>query len=238
MPLRAALVDVGGTLWPDRSATRPPPEDTVGRLAAVLPGAGAALLERLRAALEEEVTVFSGELVQDTEALVARVAGRLGLDLDPGAALAVRRAMNAPADRLVRMFDGAPELLSDLHGLGLRTVIVSNAYWRDADAYRCDFETFGVGALIDAIVSSVDLRRRKPDPAMFAAGVAAAGCEARDCVMIGNVEEKDVLPALVLGMRALRVAPAAAVAPRSAAGASVTGLAEAAAVIRRWAAEP
>jgi len=237
MPLRAALVDVGGTLWPDRSTTAPPPAETLVRLAAVLPDEDGTLLERLRAALEEAVTAFSAELVQDTEALITRVAERLGLHLDVATALAVRRAMNAPADRLVTMFPGAPELLLTLRELGLRTVIVSNAYWRDAVAYRRDFDALGVGGLIDGIVSSVDLRRRKPDPAMLVAGAAAAGCAARECVMIGNVEEKDVLPALVLGMRALRVAPGAERAPRSAAGASVTSLVDAAAVLRRWAAD-
>ena len=237
MRLRAALVDVGGTLWPDGGTTSPPAAETAARLRAALPDEDPALLERLRPALEKAVTAYSGELAQDTEDLVARVAARLGLDLDGDAALAVRRAMNVPADRLVRMFTGAPELLLALRVLGLRTVIVSNAYWRDAAAYRRDFETFGVGGLIDGIVSSVDLRRRKPDPAMLLAGAAAAGCEPRECVMIGNVEEKDVLPALVLGMRALRVAPGAERAPRSAAGASVTTLAEAAGVVRRWAAE-
>jgi len=224
MPLRAALVDVGGTLWPDRSTTAPPPAETLARLAAVLPDEDGTLLERLRAALEEAVTAFSAELVQDTEALITRVAERLGLHLDVATALAVRRAMNAPADRLVTMFPGAPELLLTLRELGLRTVIVSNAYWRDAVAYRRDFDALGVGG-------------RKPDPAMLVAGAAAAGCAARECVMIGNVEEKDVLPALVLGMRALRVAPGAERAPRSAAGASVTSLADAAAVLRRWAAD-
>jgi putative hydrolase of the HAD superfamily len=233
--LRAALVDVGGTLWPERVTTSPAVEDAVRRLAAVLPDAAQALLERLQAALEEAVTDFSGELTQDTDALVLRVAGRLGLRLDAATAPAVRQAMNAPAAGLVEMFDGAPELLRSLRELGLRTVIVSNAYWRDAASYHCDFETFGVAELLDGIVSSVDVGRRKPDPAMFAAALAVAGCDAWECVMIGNVEEKDVLPALSLGMRALRVAPGAERPPLSAAGASVTSLRDAVAVVREWA---
>ena len=234
MPLRAALLDVGGTLWPDRSATAPPPEATVARLADVLGGVDAALLERLRVALGEAVTAFSAQLVQDTEGLVTRVAAGLGLELDAATALGVRRAMNPPADRRVTTFEGAAGLLRDLRALGLRIVVVSNAYWRDADAYRCDFATLGVGDLIDAVVSSVDLRRRKPDPAMFAAGVAAAGCEARECVMVGNIEEKDVLPALVVGMRTVRVTHGAERPPRSAADASVTSLPAVAAVVRGW----
>lgn len=234
MRLRAALVDVGGTLWPDRATTSPPAEASVRRLAAVLPQVGEVRLERLRATLEEEVTGFSGELAQDTDGLVLRVAAGLGLDLDAAAVRAVRRAMNAPATGLVELFDGAPELLRTLRELGLRTVILSNAYWRDAECYQRDFEALGVADLLAGIVSSVDVGRRKPDPAIFAAGLAVAGCEARECVMIGNIEEKDVLPALCQGMRAIRVAPGADRAPLSAADATVTGLATASEVLREW----
>jgi FMN phosphatase YigB (HAD superfamily) len=233
--LGAALVDVGGTLWPDRSTTSPPPEDAVRRLDAVLPGTGAGLLERLRAALEEAVTAFAVELAQDTEGLVLEVAGRLGLPLTPPLAITVRRAMIAPAAGLYGLVDGAEELLRAFRDLGLRTVIVSNTYWRDAEAYRRDLEALGVAGLIDGIVSSVDVGRRKPDPAMFLAGLELAGCEAGECVMIGNTEEKDVLPALSLGMRTIRVAPGAPRPLLSAAHASVTSLAAAATAVREWA---
>lgn len=234
-PLRAALVDVGGTLWPDRATASPPPEDAVRRLAGALPGTGPDLRERLRAALEDAVTAFSGDLVQETDGLVLEVAGRLGLPVTPAVAAAVRRAMNAPAAGLVGLFDGAGGLLHTLRDLGLRTVIVSNAYWRDAAAYRCDLDVLGVGSLIDGIVSSVDVGRRKPDPAMFLTALPLAGCEAAECVMIGNIEEKDVLPALSLGMCAIRVAPGASRPPVSAAHASVTSLDAAAAAVRELA---
>jgi FMN phosphatase YigB (HAD superfamily) len=233
--LGAALVDVGGTLWPDRGTTSPPPEDAVRRLGAVLPGTDAGLLERLRAALQEAVTAFAVELAQDTDGLVLDVAGRLGLPLTPPLAIAVRRAMIAPAAGLHGLFDGADELLRTFRSLALRTVIVSNTYWRDAEAYRRDLEALGVAGLIDGIVSSVDVGRRKPDPAMFLAALALAGCAAGECVMIGNMEEKDVLPALSLGMRTIRVAPGAPCPPVTAAHASVTSLAAAAAAVREWA---
>jgi putative hydrolase of the HAD superfamily len=232
--LRAALVDVGGTLWPDGSRSAASPQAVLRRLAVVLPGAGEDLLERLHEALEVAVARFSGELVQDTDALVSEVATRLGLRLDDGAAPALRRAMNEPAVGVVNLFAGGPELLRTLRDLGLRTVIVSNAFWRDAEAYRRDFEDLGVAGLLDGVVSSVDLGRRKPDPAMFRAGLELAGCGAGESVMIGNMEEKDVLPALALGMRAIRVDIGGTAPLVSAAGATVTSLEAAAAVVRAW----
>jgi len=232
--LRAVLVDVGGTLWPDRTRVRESPERAIARLAEVLPGTSEGLLERLHARLEETVTAFSGELVQDTDRVVREVASQMRLNLDGAVVARLRRAMNEPAAGLVSMFEGAGGFLETLRALALRTVIVSNAYWRDVECYRRDLEDMGVAALVDGIVSSVDLGRRKPHRAMFDAGLELAGCAAAEAVMVGNMEEKDILPALALGMRAVRVSIAAEGPVVSAAGAVATSLEEAGAVVRSW----
>jgi FMN phosphatase YigB (HAD superfamily) len=232
--LRAALVDVGGTLWDGRPRTPASRAATAERLAAVLPEATRDRVEPLQAALEGAIACLSGELVQDAEAMVRAAAGPLGLRLDPAAVAAVRRAMIRPTVEVATFHDGADHLLRTLRDLGLRTVIVSNTGWHDADAYRRDLAACGLDGLVDAIVTSVDAGCRKPDPAIFAAAVELAGCEARECVMLGDLEEKDVLPALAFDMRAVRVAHGATGPVITAADAIARSLREAAAAVRGW----
>jgi putative hydrolase of the HAD superfamily len=102
---------------------------------------------------------------------------------------------------------GALELLQEIHALGMKTVIASNTYWRDADSYWADFRILGLAEHIDAIVTSVDAGRLKPHPAVFEMAMRWAGVHPEQCVVIGNREENDIEPALKLGMRTILVHP-------------------------------
>ena len=110
------------------------------------------------------------------------------------------------ADRL-KPLAGALELLSDIRSLGMRTVIASNTYWRDAESYWDDFRQLGMADHVNAIVTSVDAGHLKPHPAVFELAMRAGGAPAERCVVIGNKEENDIEPALALGMRAILVYP-------------------------------
>jgi putative hydrolase of the HAD superfamily len=133
-----------------------------------------------------------------------------------------------------RLFDGAEELLRTVHDRGLRTVIVSNTFWRDAGGYRRDFEDLGVGDLIDEVVTSLDTGFRKPHEAMFVEALRLAGCEARGCCFIGNSEQLDIEPAAQRGMRTILVAMEEPAPERSRADAVATSLADAASTLRDW----
>jgi putative hydrolase of the HAD superfamily len=61
----------------------------------------------------------------------------------------------------------------------------------------------GLADRLDAIVVSGDLGRGKPDPAIFAHALRAAGAEPRDAVMVGDSLAKDVDGALAAGLRAV-----------------------------------
>ena len=98
-------------------------------------------------------------------------------------------------------------LLQEIHALGMKTVIASNTYWRDADSYWADFRILGLAEHIDAIVTSVDAGRLKPHPAVFEMAMRLAGVHPEQCVVIGNREENDIEPALKLGMWAILVHP-------------------------------
>jgi len=113
-------------------------------------------------------------------------------------------------------------------------VIVSNVQVRGALEYQRDFADLGVVHLVDSIITSLEIGFRKPHPAIFKAAILEAGCNAAECVMIGNSETNDIEPALQLGMRAIRVAIEEPPPRTSAAEAVLTDLGAVGQLIARW----
>ena len=214
--LEVALIDVGGTLWPNSWPIRA--TDSEGRrrrVAAAMDGHDPALIDALVDDLLEssrpgdEARTISTEqrITLDADELISRCLGRQGLAPEPQTIARIRRAMAIPIDERFQPLPGSAELLSAIRDLGMRTVIASNTYWRDADSYWDDFRMLGVAKLIDAIVTSVDAGHLKPHPAVFEMAMRRAGVAAERCVVIGNKEANDIEPALALGMRAILVHP-------------------------------
>jgi len=216
--LDVALIDVGGTLWPNSWPIRK--HDAVGRrerIRAAMPDIEAAVVETLADNLIEssrpgdEARSISTEnqvsINSPAEVLITGCLGRCGLPADVDTIRRLRRAMSIPVSDRMRPLPGAPELLAAFHDLGLRNVIASNTYWRDADSYWEDFRLLGMAEHIDAIVTSVDAGHLKPHPAVFEMAMRWAGVPAERCVVIGNREENDVAPALALGMWTILVHP-------------------------------
>jgi FMN phosphatase YigB (HAD superfamily) len=214
--LDVAMVDVGGTLWPNSWPFRE--TDALGRRQRIAtampdlePDAVQALADDLikssRPGDEARSISTEMEIVVKAEALIANSLARQGLPADLRTVTRLRRAMSIPISDQMRPLPGARELLAEIHALGLRTVIASNTYWRDADSYWEDFRILGMAQHIDAIVTSVDAGHLKPHPAVFEMAIRWAGSPPDRCVVIGNKEENDILPALALGMRTILVHP-------------------------------
>ena len=231
--LKAALVDVGGTLWPETKwapweqlrATR------VERLteAGVEPRHVDALLAELSAR-----TLHGSELEYfDVWAMIA--AACAAADVKRVSAEAIRYACLLPAEGNLDPLPGAHALLECVHDLGLRCVIASNGIYRTAADYWTDFRTQALAGWILAVVSSVDTRWRKPNLSFFQAVLEAADVPAGACVMIGNSETNDILPAASLGMRTVRVAIEEAIPTASAADVVCASLGASASAVRQLA---
>jgi FMN phosphatase YigB (HAD superfamily) len=214
--LDAALFDVGGTLWPNSWPLRA--TDGAGRherVARALPSLAPKtidalvvdLIERSRFGDEARAKTTEVEIPIDAVTLVTGCLARQGLPTDADSVARVRRAMALPVHDRMRPLAGAVELLAEAHALGLRTVIASNTYWRDADSYWDDFRALGMAEDIDAIVTSNDAGHLKPHPAVFEMAIRASEADPDRIVVIGNKEENDILPALALGMRTILVHP-------------------------------
>jgi HAD superfamily hydrolase (TIGR01509 family) len=217
LPLEVALIDVGGTLWPNSWPLRETDGDgRHRRVAAAMPdlthsSVNALVTDLIQSSrIGDEARSVNTEhtvKVPPAELLVATSLKRQGLPSDNKTVARIRRAMALPvADRL-KPLPGAVELLADIHALGLRNVIASNTYWRDAESYWEDFRLLGMAEHVDAIVTSVDAGHLKPHPAVFEMAMRAGGAPPERCVVIGNKEANDIEPALALGMRAILVHP-------------------------------
>ncbi len=159
---------------------------------------------------DEARTISTENLVSinsPAEMLITGCLSRRGLPADSDTIRRLRRAMSIPVSDRMKPLPGALELLDEMHQLGMRNVIASNTYWRDADSYWEDFRLLGMAEHIDGVITSVDAGRLKPHPAVFEMAMRWAGVTAERCVVIGNREENDIEPALALGMRAILVFP-------------------------------
>ncbi|MGH7762789.1 MAG: HAD family hydrolase [Candidatus Dormibacteraceae bacterium] len=214
--LEVAMVDVGGTLWPNSWPFRE--TDGLGRrqrIAAALPTVEPTRVQALaddlirssRPGDEVRSVTTEKEIVVKAEVLIAGCLARHGIPAEPETLTRIRRAMSIPVADPMRPLPGARDLLAEIHALGMRTVIASNTYWRDADSYWEDFRFLGMAQDIDTIVTSVDAGHLKPHPAVFEMSLRWAGVAPERCVVIGNREENDIEPALALGMWTILVHP-------------------------------
>jgi len=210
------MVDVGGTLWPNSWPFRE--TDAIGRrqrVAAAMPSLSAKaadalatdLIQSSRPGDEKRSISTEADMSTTAEALIAGALSRQGLPVELDTVTRLRRAMSIPVTDRMRPLPGAGELLELIHSVGMRTVIASNTFWRDAESYWEDFRLLGLAQHIDAIVTSVDAGHLKPHPAVFEMALRWSGVPADRCVVIGNREENDIEPALALGMRTILVHP-------------------------------
>jgi FMN phosphatase YigB (HAD superfamily) len=197
--IRAAFFDVGDTL-----VRRP----TIGpgrRIAAALGLAP----EHARAITR---LVFC-EPFASPAALAARLRADLGLgrEIDEPIAAIWHAQEREPIE-----VEGATACVAAARAAGLRVGVISNIW----PPYETGFRR-ACPALVP-LVESWHLSYRagvaKPDPALFEAALAALGVPPAAAVMVGDSLEKDVAPALALGMAAIRVLPADGDVPADAAG--------------------
>jgi len=214
-PLKAALVDIGGTLWPNSWPVRAADgEGRLARLHATLPQLSHEEARLLVTDIVERSrdlnggTVMIPELIRiEADPLITTCLNDHGVAIEPTTVMRVRRAMAIPIDGAFQPLPGSVELLACIKDLGLRCVIASNTYWRDAESYWDDFDALGMKPYIDAVVTSVDAGHLKPHPAVFELAIRAAGVTADQCIVIGNKERNDIEPAIALGMRSILVYP-------------------------------
>ena len=82
-------------------------------------------------------------------------------------------------------------------------VLVTNFYGN----MHTVLKEFGLDHLFKDVVESAVVGVRKPDPQIFRLGVAVLGLEPQETVMIGDSQEKDILPAQAIGCQTIQITP-------------------------------
>lgn len=200
MDAGALLIDFGGTLDADGAPW-------VERFFSAYRGVGG-VLERaafgpLFARSDDALTQLPGVARLDYSATVAAQAGLLAPLLPDGERLldtALQRGFVAAASAVAGRNRG---VLRDLAG-SYRLAVVSNY---QGNLEPC-LDELGLGGIFDVLSDSEVVGARKPDRRIFDATLAALGCDATQCWMIGDSPPNDIAAAAQLGMRTCWIAPA------------------------------
>lgn len=100
-------------------------------------------------------------------------------------------------------YAGVTDLLATLRASGVRTGVVTNG---EPDRQLAKLDALGLGGAFDVVVVCDGTRVPcKPHPAGFQAALAALDVPASRALMVGDRIDYDIIPALELGMHAVRI---------------------------------
>ena len=199
--LRAVLLDLDDTLFDHAHATR----GALTTLAAVervltawpfdeLVRRHSGILETLHArVLRREISVDEARIERFRQLLEAAGSPRALARAEELAGV-YRRAYEEDW----RAVPGALALLEAIRREGWRAIIVTN---NGVAEQRRKLERCGIGAWIDAMITSEEAGVSKPDPAIFEIALRTAGATADEVVMVGDAWPTDVAGALAAGIR-------------------------------------
>jgi HAD superfamily hydrolase (TIGR01549 family) len=105
-------------------------------------------------------------------------------------------------DRAVRVDADALQVLSWLGAHGIKRAVCSNAPF-PPEMMRRQVDTNGVGELMDAVVFSSQLGRRKPAPEIYRTALDAIGVGAARALFVGDRMREDYDGPRSVGMRAV-----------------------------------
>jgi HAD superfamily hydrolase (TIGR01509 family) len=105
-------------------------------------------------------------------------------------------------DRAVELDPDALQVLSWLGARGVKRGICSNAPF-PPPMMRRQIETNGIAGLVDAVVFSSEVGRRKPAPELYQTALEAIGVSAERTLFVGDRVREDYEGPRALGMRAV-----------------------------------
>jgi HAD superfamily hydrolase (TIGR01509 family) len=160
-----------------------------------------AILDDVLLPLESYVASISEDEV-DYMAVYRRTWAEAGLRLPDDLLYDILDAEQMCWDRAVRLDPDSLAVLSWLGAHGIKRAICSNAPF-PPEMMRRQVSGNGIGALVDAVVFSSEVGRRKPAPEMYRAALDAIGIDAQHALFVGDRLREDYEGPCALGMRAV-----------------------------------
>jgi HAD superfamily hydrolase (TIGR01509 family) len=127
---------------------------------------------------------------------------RAGIELPRELLYEILDAEQQVWDDVAQVDPEAPRLLRWLDQRGIKRAVCSNAPFPPEMMLR-QVEKNGIAALMDAVVFSSELGRRKPAPEVYQAALEAVGVEAERALFVGDRVREDYEGPRSVGMRAV-----------------------------------
>jgi HAD superfamily hydrolase (TIGR01509 family) len=127
---------------------------------------------------------------------------RAGLDLPADLLYEILDEEQRCWDRAVRVDREAVGVLKWLRWRGIKRVVCSNAPF-PAEMMRRQVESNGIADLVDAVLFSSQIGRRKPAPELYLAALDAVGVSADRALFVGDRVREDFEGPRAIGMRAV-----------------------------------
>ena len=178
--------------------------DLDGTLADTIPLIVASYQHAFRTVLGEEIDEARarGGIGRRLLAALLEESPEHGHDLDQ----TYREWNLANTARLIRRYEGVPEMLEALASAGVRMAVATSKRRQTA---RLALEGVGIDHLIEVAAALEDTTRHKPEPDPLLHAAASLGSQPCDCVYVGDATV-DVLAARAAGMAAIAVSWGAA----------------------------
>jgi putative hydrolase of the HAD superfamily len=160
-----------------------------------------AILEDVLLPLEKIIGSMSEDEVEYMD-VYRESWSRAGLALPDGLLHDILDAEQLCWDRAVRLDPDALPVLSWLGAHGIKRGVCSNAPF-PPEMMRRQVDTNGVGEMVDAVVFSSEVGRRKPAPEVYRAALDAIGVDARHALFVGDRVREDYEGPLAAGIRAV-----------------------------------
>jgi putative hydrolase of the HAD superfamily len=160
-----------------------------------------AILETVLLPMERYVGSMSEDEVDYTD-VYRQTWAKAGMQLPANLLHEILDAEQQCWDRAVRLDPDALQVLSWLGARGIKRAVCSNAPF-PPEMMRRQVEANGVAGLVDAVIFSSAIKKRKPAPEMYRAALHAIGVEPEHALFVGDRVREDYEGPRAIGMRAV-----------------------------------